>query len=356
MTDSARETLDYRPPRWLLWSAACGCAALYGCALAAANVLPRVDQEHGWPLVYMTREWKVYGDLTVLYGPWPLDDPPLESFRPVLLAVDVVFGILLMLAAAFMAVYWLRARQRPLQFSLRALLGLTAAVPCCWALAMWLLDPSDGLWTALQLIHGSVYVGPCLLVVTTAHWMLGLRAGSWPRRRWAGIHWLTWLGLGVMAGPFLHYCLFAYTDYWHVGGKSPFDPTSYGWPLGYAAEHDGTSRPLWPMGQGLPVSFVDAVAPVADFLIALAMLAATGFVVEGWIRRAERRDPVRRTSILLAVMTVVAVACTLKIDRSYRPEWYAYPFWLFGIACTVFAGMVLSARAITRLFGKPQAF
>lgn len=112
---------DHRLSDRAVYFLACVIALLYGCSLLTANVFPffpRRVQEHGWPCVYMVRERKVAGPFTILYGPWPFDDPPIERFSPIALAFNVVVGIVLMSFAAAISIYWLTAQRTRLQFGL----------------------------------------------------------------------------------------------------------------------------------------------------------------------------------------------------------------------------------------------
>ena len=103
----------------------------YGLVFAAANVDSICDfhprfylcQQHGWPLTYMIRDSRVPGPFSIYYGSWPFDSPPLRLFRPVSLWLDVLCGVVLIALAATIPVYWLRARGRPVRFSLGSLSG-----------------------------------------------------------------------------------------------------------------------------------------------------------------------------------------------------------------------------------------
>jgi hypothetical protein len=99
-----------------------------GLVLFTANFFPYWNQEHGWPFVFMVRESEVGGPggPTVLYGPWPFDDPPLVAFRPGLLVVNVLVGMALLAAITLAVQSWFSPQKRPFQYSLRLLLVWTS--------------------------------------------------------------------------------------------------------------------------------------------------------------------------------------------------------------------------------------
>ena len=152
-----------------------------------------------------------------------------------------------------------------------------------------------------------------------------------------------------MAGPFLYHCFFAHTGYLDVGSEKVLGVImlpSYGWPFEYMAECDqAAGYRQGTTDEGFPLSYFNLPLWIADILIALAVIAATGFVVERWIRRTQRGERMSRTATPAAVAVAGVVAWILWMDQSFRPDWYLYPFWLFGIACAVFAGLVLLTRA-----------
>ncbi|HUG66410.1 MAG TPA: hypothetical protein VMM76_01585 [Pirellulaceae bacterium] len=97
--------------------------------LLAANVLPsgRSADQHGWPFHYKQHEWRMPGDITILYPPWPFGDPPVRHFDPVMLTTNVLI-CLGMLVSSTLGVEHLRRRYGPLRlrFGLgSALLGMS---------------------------------------------------------------------------------------------------------------------------------------------------------------------------------------------------------------------------------------
>ena len=267
MGDAVSKNLDYRHPRWLLISVACGCAILYAGVLLVTNIFPHYNQWHGWPFVYMFRESRVPGDLTVYYGPWPIDDPPLVLFRPVVLVVNGVIGIFLTLSAAISAAYWLRLFQKPLQFSLRMLLGLTTASAGLAVATTFLVYDFWGLlWLSIWVAQFSIYFAPCLPIVTAAHWLLRHPAVSRRKLRWAGLHGVTWLALVAMAGPFMHYSFFAYTGIVYTQREIERGTThlsGHGWPNKYVAtDNDKIPRSTlpWALAEGFGIRYFDSIA------------------------------------------------------------------------------------------------
>jgi hypothetical protein len=365
MSIPVHNSVDYQQPRWLLRTAAWGSALVYGCSFLVANIFPHGLQEHGWPLIYMVREWRVPGDFTILYGPWPIDDPPLIWFRPTCLLLNVLCGIVLTCLASVVSLYWLRVRRRPLQFSLRGLFGFTAVTACFLALFKC-FNPDFGscqnavqiAWCALRCIlllsQVLVYTVPLACTATAAQRAVVLSAGSRRRSRWAGIHWLTWLVAALVSGATVHYSAFSHTWYAHVGSHKTIGSimlASYGWPLTYRAQNNGccgSDSAL--MEDGFPLAMFQPAGLLADAAVWLAIVAATGLIVERWVRRTERRTPMKPASILATAVVVGGVYCALKIDESFRPEWYDYPFWLFGIACTILAVEVAVFSAAGWLF------
>jgi hypothetical protein len=198
MSTPTEKPPDHQHPRWLLRAAAWGSALAYGCIFAGANTLAHMRyQVHGWPFVYMVRATHVGGELhNILYGPWPLFSPPLVSFWPMWLLLDVLCGIVLMGLAVAIALYWLRVRRQPLQFGLRNLFLFMTVVACLLGLFKF-FNPGFGetfglwftiAWCMLLLSQILVYIVPVALVATVAHWVVVRRTDSQRRRPRAGIH------------------------------------------------------------------------------------------------------------------------------------------------------------------------
>ncbi len=337
---------DYRPPRWFLIAAACVVALLYAAAMTAINLLPfgrgwnpfpvsptMFAYEHGWPLVYMVRdaEPSATANTASAFGLWPFYNPPLLQFRPRLLFLDVLCGGLLTLSATVIPVYWLRVRRRPLQFSLRALVETTTVVACVLGMLKWHDPRLVSLNTAIGVLlvvlpPVLLYALPVGLILVAAHWAAGRTAGSPRRGRWRGIHWLTWLALAAVGGPFLHHAFFADTTQdwsylpWNV------DSLGYGWPLRY--EFHLAGDPVGPFG--FP-------AFAADLAVWLLVVAATGFVAERWVRRVQERTAMRPSAILVALAVAGVVIWIVSLDRWWRPAWYDYLSWLLGLAAAVYA-------------------
>ena len=292
MSIPTQKAPDHQQPRWLLRTTAWGSALVYGCIFAAANIGPQLRcQAHGWPFVYMVRETQIPGGLTILYGPWPIasPSPPLVSFEPTWLFLDVLCGIVLTCLAPVICLYWLRVRRRPLQFSLRGLFIFTTLVACLLGFLKF-FHPDFGndwswlktTWCMLLLAQILVYIIPVAFPLAGAHWTVVCAAGSRRRHRWAGIHWLTWLAVAVVGYSLVHYSVFTDTSC----------ISKYGWPFTYQAEYDNWCWvPSEFMRALLPMSWLKAIALIADVLVCLAMTAATGFVVERWIRHTEQGTP-----------------------------------------------------------------
>jgi hypothetical protein len=349
---------EYRHPRWLLRTATWGSALAYGGIFAGANILGYRGQVHGWPFVYMVREWRIQGPLTMVYGPWPLWSPPVVSVEPGLLLLNILCGTLLTCLAPVICLYWLRVRRRPLQFSLCTLFASTAVVACLLSL-LRLLYPELGdwhwgaleiAWCFLRLTQVFVYFVPAALLFTAAHWAVLAGANAKLRSRWVGVHWLTWFAILVVGTSLIHYSAFTVTSY-----------ASYGWPLVYQtrpyAESMLTSRFisfLFPTTYlALPVGCLKAIGLTTNVLTWLAMIAATGFVIERWIGHVEQRIPSQSASILAGIVIVGGgILCILALDPSHRPEWYDYPSWLFAIACTLFVVQLVVFGSVRWLFGR----
>jgi hypothetical protein len=327
---------EYHHPRWLLYATASGSAFIYACVLLAANVFPYGGDpgyQHGLPFVYMVRESQVPGGLTIFYAPWPLDDPPLVEFRPTFLLLNVLCGSLLTAAAAVIPLYWLRVHRRPLHFGLRAAFGLGAVVLGLLGLFRF-YHPNEGILSAIDLfvpVPLLVYVLPGCLIVIAAHRMVVLSARSARRRRWLGIHWLTWLAAVAVGGPLLHYSMFTATGWW-LGATHEvrdFHP-AFGWPFEYSGQY-----------RGLGIRCFSPSAFVADTVVWLTIVASTIFVVERWVRRVEQGVPMQKRAILYAALAVGIMIWILNTDQSFRPEWYDACSWLLGIASTIYAAEVL---------------
>lgn len=359
MDSSECKKPDDAPPRWQLHCAGWGCAALYACALVVANVFPRLNHRHGWPLVYMVRETRVPGDLTVFYGPWPFDDPPLVTFSAGFLAINGFLGTLLAFVAAILVIYWLRVTRLSFRFSLRTLMAGMVAISISMALVMSLSHPLHVVGMAVYVAQLSVYTVPCMVVVTTAHWILNRSKGTWHKRRLAGIHWLSWLALGLMSGPFLYHSFLERTGSLWVGRENGppgiIALASYGWPFQHFwAEYKGQGR-MWAISEGFPVSYFDPLALLGNVLVAFATFSATVFAIERWVRRTERDRHMSRGTVLMTLVAVATIVGVLTLDRSFRPDWYVYPFWLLGVACMVFTVTVLVARGFGFVLSKTYA-
>ncbi len=284
------------------------------------------------------------GGLTVLYGFWPFDNPPLLRFRPALLVLDILCGGLLTVMATVIPLYWLRVRERPVQFTLRGLLGLTTAVACGLS-AVKIFDP-DSHWRVLEAAVllpplSLLYGVPAGLVIVAAHWVVARSAKSARRCRRLGVHWLTWLALVAVGGPLLHYSLVARTGYVEV--YSP--PT--GVPLFYTLE-EACGWPLKYLCLGSPAKRLPLFALPVDVVIWLAITVATGFVVERWVRRVEQRIPMRPTAFYSFLFVACVVIWALSKDDSWRPPWYDWLPWLFGIVATVYAVELLVLHLFAR--------
>ena len=270
------------------------------------------------------------GGLTIMYRPWPLDNPPIVQLRPTLLYLNILIGSILTALATIVPVYWLRLQQRPFHFSLRSLFVLTTIVACnlaglkClnrgwdnpWPVDAWLILAYYCLIVARIVLVD--YVFPVFIVLTAAHWLV-MRVGRTARQyRWLGLHWLTRIAVCAVGGPCLHYGIF--TD-------------EYGWPLQYYGNSSYSAVPRfnWP-------------SLVGDIVVWLVVTAATGVVVEGWVRRVERRIPRRQFTILAVCSAFAATLWILNANDSFRPDWYDYYPWLFGLMATVYATPVLIFR------------
>ena len=332
MSIPTQKSPDHQQPRWLSRTAAWGSAIVYACIFAAANIGPRPGiQAHGWPFVYMVRETNIPGDLhNVLYGPWPLfsPSPPLVSFEPMRLVLDVLCGIALTCLAPILCLYWLRVRRRPFQFSLRSLFVLTTTAACLLGVLKF-FDPDFGhgwrwpliAWFTMvfaQLFF--VYIVPVACVATVARWAVLRFALSQWRRPWCGIHWLSWLAVVVVGVPVIHYSAF---PHW----------AHRGWPFTYY------------LGR------FDVVGLMADIAISLTIIVAAAVVVEYWTRKIEQGTPIRLAPFLAAAV-VGNVICVFTLNAWELPEWYDYLSWLFGIACAAFAVEMAILRGAGWLFRK----
>ncbi len=330
MLVSSEEPAAYEHPRWFVRCAAIGFALLYAGGLAVANVFPCrlsiAEQEHGWPFVYMIRASRVPGGLTILYPMWPLGDPPLLQFRPTMLLLNCLCGILLVVIATIIPPYWLRVRQRPVQFSLRTLIVLTTVVACLLALLKCCYPDRVNVGIVVELAIFSLfslvyYVVPACIVLTAAHWLVVRCARSRRRSRWFGLHWLTWLAACAVGGPFLHY-LIVTINYYYEGYGLPSES--------YVEDFRLAWRFHWP-------------TLVGGLAVWLTVLASTAFVVERWIRRVEQRVHLQKR-VFLFLSLVVAIMIWISRDWSWEPDSCDYYAWLFGLAGTIYAIEVLTVR------------
>ncbi len=278
-----------------------------------------------------------------------LHDSPLIRFRPTLLFLDVLCGGLLAVVATVIPAYWLRVRGRPVQFSLRALFGLMTVVACSLGILKFCaprwLDPELVLAVIVILLPRLLlYAIPAGLVVVAAHWTVIRSTSSTRRCRWLGIHWLSWLAVAAVGGPFFHYSLIAYTGMVAVelpalaikiaaGYPALRVVLGYGWPLTY-----------WSVG---PLdTYLAPLSLVADAVVWLTATVATGFIVERWVRRVEQRVSMRPSAFLSALFVACVLIWVLSNDHSYHRDWYDYPPWLLGIAVMVYAAELLVLRQL----------
>src|SRR5262249_18307499 len=131
------------------------------------------------------------------------------------------------------------------------------------------------------------WIGPICFAITAAHWLIVRAAVSERKPRWLGLHWLTWIALIAIGIPFLYFSFFS-------------DAYRRGWPLRVYFEE--------PPFNG--ASFV------GDILLWMAVTAATGMVVENWVRRVERHEPLRKAAILAAAMSILTTFWLFVIDDS----------------------------------------
>jgi hypothetical protein len=86
----------------------------------------------------------------------------------------------------------------------------------------------------------------------------------------------------------------------------------------------------------------------------LAAVWATGFAVDGLVRRTERHEmplwagPVMVGAIVICI--AVSMIVTTNNSAAFPPEWYDGPSWVLGIALMSYAAAVLAGRAAARSF------
>ena len=168
-----------------------------------------------------------------------------------------------------------------------------------------------------------LYAIPAGLVVVAAHWTVIRSTSSTRRCRWLGIHWLSWLAVAAVGGPFFHYSLIAYTGMVAVelpalairiaaGNPALRVVLGYGWPLTY-----------WSVG---PLdTYLAPLSLVADAVVWLAATVATGFIVERWVRRVEQRDSMRPSAFLSALFVACVSIWVVSNDHSGPPRLVRLP-------------------------------
>lgn len=144
-----------------------------GLAMAVRNIVPPLfhgrSYQHGWPLVYMTRQASAPGPLTIEYGPWPFwwGSPalsPLTSFSGSYLALNCLVGCVVSILAGYSTWRLLTRYGFRVRFALWQLLGLITIT--CLALAVF-PQPMAYLalfWAPLMLVYaclGIVIVAAC---------------------------------------------------------------------------------------------------------------------------------------------------------------------------------------------------
>ncbi len=159
---------------WRLHPLSLGFALLLLGSLSLVNLNPRVrlgyigyivikeDDEfaHGWPLVYMRRDWRVANaDMGGLFhGPWPFSEypGPVRHFRIDCLIYDIVAAVLLTGVTVMCLELSLRVRDVQLRFGLKTLLTITAAA---------------GIWLAIEHVFPlhlvALYLIPYCVVISS---------------------------------------------------------------------------------------------------------------------------------------------------------------------------------------------
>jgi hypothetical protein len=313
-------TAEYHPPRWLLLSTAIGCAIAYAVIFAGGNIfmikMEVLSQQYGWPFTYMTRDSFNLSNKHLFYDSWPLDNPPIVQFDAFLLCLNIICGIILTFIAAMLPIYWLRTRGRPFSYSLGSLFEIMTIGICLAGLASFFRRCNtyecgllDFVKFFLFLCTKLIYVVPCGSVLLVAHWAVTKNNGR--RQRLFGLHWLTWLAMfAPIVLPFYYYS-------WQIEG-------------------------LFSIHLNNPDNF-DRIFPKAVTEVWLISIAATGFVVETWIRRRERRLPMRRHVVLAAVGVLVAMIILSDTLWMSKPIFHSC-FW--SIAAAIYAAEILTVDGL----------
>jgi hypothetical protein len=128
-SNEVRVTSRRHRPWYRLHLGTCVALVFLAVLLLWANDVPRDVMSpdwrilHGWPLVYLKREAHLFYEFTDCL---PFDEAVVLAFRPLSLALNAVIGAVVLLSYGAATEYWLRARKKPSQFSLRSLLAFVA--------------------------------------------------------------------------------------------------------------------------------------------------------------------------------------------------------------------------------------
>ena len=259
---------------------------------------------------------------TMMYRPWPLDNPPIVQLRPTLLYLNILIGSILTALATIVPVYWLRLQQRPFHFSLRSLFVLTTIVACnlaglkClnrgwdnpWPVDAWLILAYYCLIVARIVLVD--YVFPVFIVLTAAHWLV---MRSWREQcdNTDGLDSIGSLGL-QRARSVVLVC---------TTGFSPTNTVGHRNTMATAVTpqfRDSIGR-LWS-----ETSWFGWWSPPRR-----ALLSRAGFVAwKGEFQGGNSRySPFAPPSLQHSGF--------LMLNHSFRPDWYDYYPWLFGLMATV---------------------
>jgi hypothetical protein len=70
--------------------------------------------------------------------------------------------------------------------------------------------------------------------------------------------------------------------------------------------------------------------------------------------KVSENTPIGLASLVAVSVLAGGAAGVLRLDYSFRPEWYDYPSWLAGIVCAVFAVEVAVFAGTGRLFRRSR--
>lgn len=278
--------------------------------------------QHGSPATFLTNY--TVRRLNIRNGPWDLTHA-IHTFRWVALVFDAAVCLIL-LSSTVIAVE-LFSRRRRLQFGIRSLLALIAAV------AILLTLHSQGFIEWEHLIYVPIGFSLVSLVGIMSwplvrifgrnrHTQAALRSWNTLHRTTIVVFLLTEFDICIrqLRGVFLH-------------GRNEWQ---HGWPISYVTRSTITLANTGPWDVTSNMIAFSWAALVVDATVSLLLLASTGIAVELFLRRPQ---PFQfGVKSLLGITAVVAYVFLLRVGRII--DWEDMIYFPVGFSILCFIGLI----------------